>query len=134
MDIFIITKIACFYVLVASGETLNGVARTVYLNKRLGVASAKRVSMVPALVLCLLICYFYIPIVGITTDKGLVLLGLSLSSFMLVFDILMGRFVAKAKWSAILDDFNVCKGNLLALGMVAMAFCPLLSAKIPRIC
>jgi hypothetical protein len=52
---------------------------------------------------------------------------------MTVFDIIMGRYIAKAKWSAILADFNIFKGNLLAVGMVVMAFCPLLSSKIPRI-
>ncbi len=95
--------------------------------------SAKRISMLPALFLCLLICYFYVPIMGITTDTGLVILGMSLSAFMIVFDIIMGRYVAKAKWSAILNDFNIFKGNLLAVGVVIMAFCPLLSSKMPRI-
>ena len=132
MDSYNITKIACFYALVASGETLNGIARTVFLNKHLGIMSAKRLSMLSALSLCLLICYFYVPILGITTEKGLVLLGMSLSFFMLAFDITIGRFVAKAQWSAILDELNIFKGNLLAVGMVVMAFCPLLSSKIPR--
>ena len=94
---------------------------------------AKRVSMLSALSLCLLICYFYVPILGITSDNGLVFLGVTLSSFMLVFDIVIGRFVAKAKWSTILDELNILKGNLLGVGMVVMAFCPLLSSKIPRI-
>lgn len=125
-------KLVCFYVLVAASETLNGIVRTIYLNKHLGVMSAKRISMLPALLLCLLICYFYVPLMGITTDTGLVFLGISLSAFMLVFDIIMGRYVAKARWSAILDDFNILKGNLLAVGMVVMAFCPLLSSRIPR--
>jgi hypothetical protein len=133
MDIYNFTKIICFYVLVAAGETLNGIARMVYLNKHLGVMSAKRLSMLSALSLCLLICYFYVPIIGITTDKGLVFLGTSLSLFMLVFDIIIGRYVARAEWSAILDELNIFKGNLLAVGMVVMAFCPLLSSKIPRI-
>lgn len=133
MDINNIAKIVCFYVLVASSETLNGILRMIYLNKHFGVMSAKRISMLPALFLCLLICYFYVPIMGITTDTGLVFLGMSLSAFMLVFDIIMGRYFAKVRWSAILDDFNIFKGNLLAVGMVVMAICPLLSSKIPRI-
>lgn len=45
MNITGIAYIACFYVLVASGETLNGIDRTVFLNKRIGVVRAKRVSM-----------------------------------------------------------------------------------------
>ena len=88
-----IAYIACFYVLVASGETLNGIARTVFLNKRIGVVRAKRVSMLSGLLICLLICYFYVPQMGINSDSGLLFLGISLSLFMLFFDIALGRFV-----------------------------------------
>jgi hypothetical protein len=123
-----IPKIICFYILVAAGETLNGIARTVFLNKRVGVQNAKRRFMISALSLCLLICYFYVPLLYIKTDKGLLLLGISLSSFMLVFDIVLGRCVAKARWQTILDEFNVFKGNMMTAGMIVMAFCPLLSS------
>jgi hypothetical protein len=133
MEFFAITKIICFYVLVAAGETLNGIARTVLLNRRVGVRSAKRVSMISALSLCLLICHFYVPLLHIRSDRGLLLLGVSLSSFMLVFDIVLARFVVKARWETILDDFNLFRGNLLAVGMVVMAFCPFLSSRIARI-
>jgi hypothetical protein len=133
MDLIGFTKTVCFFILVAAGETLNGILRTLYLNRRFGAATAKRISMLPALLLCLLICYLYVPMLGISTDTGLVLLGISLAAFMLFFDIVMGRCVARASWSAILDDFNIFKGNLLAAGMVAMAFCPLLASRLPRI-
>jgi hypothetical protein len=52
---------------------------------------------------------------------------------MLFFDIALGRFVMKVKWSTIFAEMNIFKGNLLAVGAIVMAFCPLLSAKIPRI-
>jgi len=71
MNITGIAYIVCFYVLVASGETLNGIARTVFLNKRIGVVRAKRVSMLSGLLICLLICYLYIPQMGINSDSGL---------------------------------------------------------------
>lgn len=133
MNSYSITKIILFFILVASGETLNGIARTVYLNKRVGIKKAKRISMASALILCLLICYWYVPLLNISTDKGLLLLGISLSSFMVLFDILLGRFVMKAKWKAIMDEFNLAKGNLLALGTVIMSFCPLMSSRIPHL-
>jgi len=44
------------FVLVAASEMLNGIARTLFLNKRVGVANAKRLSLLPALALCLMIC------------------------------------------------------------------------------
>lgn len=49
-----------------------------------------------------------------------------------LFDILVARFVIRARWETILDDFNIRKGNLLGLGMLAMAFCPLLASRIGR--
>jgi hypothetical protein len=119
-----------FFILVAASEMLNGIARTLFLNKRVGVVNAKRISLLPALALCLLICYYYVPFLRIRTDTGLLVLGISLSLFMGLFDILLAQFIVKARWDAILDDFNIVKGNLLGLGMVAMAFCPLLAARI----
>lgn len=133
MDINDIVKIICLYVIVASGETLNGIARTIYLNKRIGVMKAKKVSMLSGLSLCLLVCYLYVPQLNINSDRNLLFLGISLSLFMLIFDILLGCFVIKAKWSTIVDEFNIFKGNLLAAGAIVMAFCPLLSSKIPRV-
>lgn len=133
MDFYEIAKIACFYVLVASGEMLNGIGRTLYLNKRMGVIKAKRLSILPALFLCLLICYFYAPIIGITTDIGLLLLGISLSAFMLLFDIVLARLVMKARWSTIIDELNIFKGNLLGVGLMVMACCPLLASLLRRV-
>ncbi|KUG21648.1 hypothetical protein ASZ90_008593 [hydrocarbon metagenome] len=133
MDLNDIIKIICFYILVASGETLNGIGRTLYLNRRVGAVKAKRISIIPAIILCLIICYFYVPIIGITTDQGLLLLGISLSAFMLLFDVFLGKFVMKAKLSVILDDLNIFKGNLLAVGLILMTFCPLLAIKLRNI-
>ena len=124
--------VAGLFVLVAASEMLNGIARTVFLNKRVGVAKAKRIALLPALALCLLICYYYVPLLQIRTDTGLLVLGVSLSLFMGMFDIVVARFIVKARWETIMDDFNIRKGNLLGLGMAAMAFCPLLASRIER--
>jgi hypothetical protein len=53
-----------------------------------------------------------------------------LSFFMLLFDIAVGRYVAKTSWVLIIDELNILKGNLLGVGMVVMAFCPLLSSRL----
>jgi antibiotic biosynthesis monooxygenase (ABM) superfamily enzyme len=69
-------------ILVAASEMLNGIARTIFLNKRVGVMNAKRISLMAALALCLLICYYYVPLLQIKTDGGLLVLGISLPLFM----------------------------------------------------
>ncbi|NTV29210.1 MAG: hypothetical protein HGA80_03910 [Candidatus Omnitrophica bacterium] len=132
MNTHLLLHIIGFYLLVAAGETINGIIRTVYLNKRLGIRTAKRVSLLPALLLCLGICYFYVPLLGLTSDTGHLILGASLSVFMLIFDIVLGRCVMKASWPAILNEFNILNGNLLGLGVIVMALCPLLASKLPR--
>ncbi len=133
MDTHSLIKIVCFYILVAACETLNGIVRTVYLNKRLGAPLAKKASLISALLLCLAACYFYVPLIGITSDAHLMLLGISLSFFMLAFDAILGRCVMKTSWPVILDELNIFKGNLLGSGAIMMAFCPLLSSKLPRV-
>ena len=133
MDAYCFIKIFFFYILVACGETLNGIGRTLFLNKRVGAAKAKRISVIPALILCLLICYFYVPVMGITTDRELLLLGVSLSAFMLLFDIMLGKFILKAKLPVILNDLNLFRGNLLGIGLIFMAFCPLAAITLRRV-
>ncbi len=125
---FILHVIGLF-ILVAASEMLNGIARTIFLNKRVGVMNAKRISLLPALALCLLICYYYVPFLHIRADGGLLVLGISLSLFMGLFDVVVGRFILKMRWETILDDFDIRKGNLLGLGMAIMALCPLLASR-----
>ena len=120
------------FVLVASSEMLNGIARTLFLNRRVGVANAKRLALLPALALCLLICFYYVPFLNIRTDEGLLLLGMVLSLFMGLLDVAVGRFVVKMRWAAILADFDIREGNLLGVGLVAMALCPLLATRLAR--
>ena len=55
-----------------------------------------------------------------------------MSLFMGLFDIIVARFIVKVRWETILDDFNIRKGNLLGLGMLVMAWCPLLASRIGR--
>jgi hypothetical protein len=81
---------AGFFVLVADYEMLNGIARTVFLDKRVGVASAKRFALVPVLALCLPICYYYVPFLHNRTDGGLLLLGISSPSSWGFSDVIVG--------------------------------------------
>jgi hypothetical protein len=65
--------VAGLFILVAASEMLNGIARTIFLLKRVGVMNAKRISLLSALALCLLICYSYVPFLKIMTNEGLLL-------------------------------------------------------------
>jgi len=51
MDPALIIRAAYLYVLAAAAETLNGIPRTMFSNRRLGVRKAKGVSLASALLL-----------------------------------------------------------------------------------
>jgi hypothetical protein len=51
-----ILHVAGLFVPVAASEMLNGIARTIFLNKQVGVMNAKKISLLPALARCLLVC------------------------------------------------------------------------------
>lgn len=120
-------KILFLFLLIALSEMILGILRTLYLNKFFGVKLAKQISILPALLLCLIICYVYLPNFNINSKIGFIFLGISLSTFMLIFDIIVGRFLMKMSWQKILEDFNILKGNYLSIGLILMALCPLLA-------
>lgn len=117
-------KILFLFLLIALSEMVLGILRTLYLNKFFGVKLAKQISILPALLLCLIICYLYLPYFNINSKIGFIFLGISLSTFMLIFDIIVGRFLMKMSWQKILEDFNILKGNYLSIGLILMALCP----------
>lgn len=118
-------KILFLFLLIALSEMILGILRTLYLNKFFGVKLAKQISILPALLLCLIICYVYLPNFNINSKIGFIFLGIGLSSFMLIFDIIVGRFIMKMRWHKIFEDFNILKGNYLSIGLILMALCPL---------
>lgn len=125
MIFYNLLKILSFFFLIAFSEMILGTLRTLYLNKRLGVKLAKQISILPALLLCFVICYIYLPFFDINSKIGFVFLGIGLSYFMLIFDIIVGRIIMKMSWQKIFDDFNIFKGNFLSIGLTLMALCPL---------
>jgi len=125
--------ILSYYILVAAGEVINGVIRSMYMNARVGVKTAKQISMISGLLICLVITFLYLPFFIGSSESELIRIGIGLSAFMLAFDVSLGRFVLKNKWGAIFNEFNIVKGNLLFLGLIIMALIPWLAYKLHRV-
>lgn len=128
-----VLRILGLYVLVASTEMLNGIFRTLYLNRRFGLRRAKQISLLPALAFCLLICAVWVPTIGLGSDLELIALGISLSAFMLTFDVVLGHFVLRMPMAKVLEDLDPRRGSLLAPGLVLMALCPLAGVWLRRL-
>ena len=117
-------RLASLCILLASAETLHGIARTILLAPVVGKALAIKLSVVSGTLLAFGLCYFFVPSIGATGIGEHVLLGLSLSGFMAVFDVAIGRLVMRLKWSRIWEDFDPRTGNYLSIGLVLLALSP----------
>jgi hypothetical protein len=117
-------KISCICLMLASVETLHGIARTIFVVPKIGNKRAKQYSVISGTLLAFAVCYIMVPWLDINVEYQLVLVGLVLAVFMASFDIILARFVVKLKWKSIINDFNPAKGNYLIFGMISLIIIP----------
>ena len=125
-----IVKALVTWIGIALAETLHGALRIKLLNRRLGDRRARRLGVLTGTVLILAIGWFAVPWIGPSNIGECTMVGALWLALMLSFDVAFGRFVFRFSWERIASDFDVTKGNLLALGMAVLFFTPLVVAKI----
>lgn len=122
MALLIDTLALCL--LLASAETLHGIARTLWVAPRLGKARAQRWSVVSGSLLACGLCAWRVPDLGLQGDGQHLLLGGVLALFMASFDLALLRWVMRRPWRVALQDLNPRHGNLLLLGLCVLAAAP----------
>jgi hypothetical protein len=110
----------------AGVETLHGILRNALVAPRIGTKRAKRLSLISGTVLLFIVCYLWVPRLGLSNPGALLALGLLLALFMALFDMLLGHYVLKLRWRVIFKDFDPRQGNYLLLGLLVLVFIPLL--------
>jgi hypothetical protein len=112
--------------MLASAETLHGIARTLLVVPRIGKARATAWSALSGSLLALLICWFMVPPLGLQGAPRHLVLGLGLAAFMAAFDLAIGRLVMRKAWHKLWPDFDPRTGNYLSLGLAFLVLAPLL--------
>jgi len=113
-------------VVLAGVETLHGIARTVWLAPALGKDRALKLSIVSGSVLAFGVCLLLVPGIGLHGPVAHLGLGLGLAGFMALFDLALGRWVLRRRWSQALADFDPRTGNRLVFGLALLVVFPLL--------
>jgi hypothetical protein len=108
----------------ASAEMLHGIARVRYLVPRVGKRNAQKISIVTGTMLAFAVCFLIVPTIGLSTDFSAIALGGFLAAFMASFDISVGRFLMKRRWTVIAEDFDPRKGNYLIFGLASLVAIP----------
>ena len=130
MDSDALWRMAALCLALASAETLHGIARITLVVPRIGKELANRLSVVSGTLLALGICWMLVPGIGLQSTSAHLLLGLGLSAFMAGFDVAIGKLLMRKSWAKIWPDFDPRSGNYLLLGLIALAFIPVLVARL----
>lgn len=117
-------RIGALCLLLASAETLHGIARTVLVVPRIGKERAIKLSAITGSALAFLICWFQVPGLQMRTETSHLVLGVGLAVFMAMFDVAIGRLVMRKHWRRIWPDFNPATGNHLLYGLICLSFTP----------
>lgn len=119
-----VIKAVLTWLIIACAETLHGIFRVKVLNRRLGDRAARRVGVLTGSVIILIIGWFTVPWIAPSSTLDCIIVGTVWLALMLVFDIAVGRYVFRFSWRRIAADFDVTKGNFLALGMMLLFIIP----------
>lgn len=130
MDSDALWRMAALCLALASAETLHGIARITLVVPRIGKELANRLSVVSGTLLALVICWMLVPGIGLQSTSAHLLLGLGLSAFMAGFDVAIGKLLMRKSWAKIWPDFDPRSGNYLLFGLIALAFIPMLVARL----
>lgn len=128
MSLEVVVRAVAIGVALAGVETLHGIARAVWLVPRVGKARAQRIGIVSGSLLAFGVCWLLVPDVALETYGEHLVLGLFLALFMASFDLLLGRYLLRRPWKKAFEDLDPRKGNLLVVGLLLLAFFPLLVA------
>ncbi len=126
MSVDTLLRILSLCVVLASAETLHGIARTVWIVPRIGKERALKLSALTGSVLAFVICWLLVPPLQLQGALAHGLLGLTLAAFMAAFDLAIGRIVMRKPWHKLWPDFNPATGNYLLYGLLFLCMAPLL--------
>jgi hypothetical protein len=117
-------RIAALCVVLAGAETLQGIARTVWVVPRIGKDLAIRLSALTGSLLALGICWLLVPPIGLQGAGQHLALGVVLAMFMAGFDIAIGMLLMRKPWRKVAPDFDPRTGNYLSFGLAFLVIVP----------
>ena len=111
----------------------NGLFRDAVLVRVSTPAVALPLSGIVLSLLILLVAFLSMPLVAGRRARVYWCIGLLWVTLTLAFEFLFGHYVAGKSWSDICQGFNVARGNLFLLVLVAAGLAPRLAARARRL-
>ncbi|MBX7055967.1 MAG: hypothetical protein K1X36_13520 [Pyrinomonadaceae bacterium] len=113
-----------------AAESVNGAFREAFLVRSMGQVQARQLSFGLSLVILLSLAILFIKWIDTSLRHRLLAIGAFWAILTVCFEVVLGRLILGASWSAILSDYDVTRGGLMAFGIVFMIFLPLLARRL----
>jgi len=115
---------------IAAAETVHGVVRTMYVAPVVGDFPARQIAVFTGSAIIIAIAWLAAPWLRTTHTRNLLAVGLLWVALMIAFELALGRLVFGYAWSRLAEDFDIANGGLLGIGMIVIAFAPLIGARL----
>jgi hypothetical protein len=110
---------------------INGAIRERFYKPKLGDLSAHRISTIILIVVIFIGTYLFLKLIKLEyTQKDLILIGLMWLAMTIIFEFVFGHYVMGNPWDRLLADYNILKGRIWSLVLVAETFAPILVGKL----
>ncbi len=124
--------VAVWLVIIAV-ESIHGTLRQLLLVPAIGDFPARRVAVFSGTLLIFLVTLVTVRWLSARSRRSLLAVGGLWVALTIAFELVLGRMVFGYDWSRLIEDYDLSRGGLMGLGLIAMLFMPIVVAHIRRL-
>ncbi len=124
MDIIIYLYSFFTWIILALLASINGWIRNKAYKKSLGELTAHQLSTIIFIGVLFFVSYFFVKWTGIKDPSELWLIGGTWLILTILFEFIFGHYLFKHTWAKLLHDYNIRKGRLWILVLIATLIAP----------
>jgi hypothetical protein len=117
------------WLVIILAESLHGTARRFLLEPYVGEFRASQIGVFMGAAIILVISIASVRWIGASSVYQLLGVGLIWLILTLSFEFLLGRLVLGYSWERIIAEYNLRKGGLMAIGLMALMVSPVVAAR-----
>lgn len=114
------------WIILALLASFNGWARNRLYKKKLGELTAHQLSTIIFISMLFFVSYFFVKWTGMDNAAELWAIGASWLFLTMLFEFIFGHYVWKHPWGKLLHDYNLRKGRIWVLVLIATLIAPYL--------
>ena len=130
-NVSVFWRAVAVWLVIALAESIHGTTRVIFLQPLVGDFPARQLAVFSGILIILAIAYSFVRWLGAKSNFQLLFVGLLWILLTLAFEISLGRAM-NLSWQRIFSDYDIANGGLMSIGILFMAFAPLIAAKLKR--